>query len=987
MRIPLEPKDAFMLAGTFRPRLAPGAALLAALFIFPAPAPWRSARAEEEGSVEKDEKTEEDEKEQEAGPGAALREGRYDEAVEGFRKAAGGEGADAARARRGLAEALSAQGKDEEAAVALREAKDLDRSPVLLAGLGRVHLRRGRLADAEKAFRGALAADPSHVESLNRLGEALWKQGRREDARASWEKLIEVYREMSPEDAQKLGAPGFVEMGLALVGLNRFREANDIMFSQAGEIDAKDPDLLLEQGRVFLRKYNWPHSRDALREALDQNPRFADAHAVLADNYLADFQVGTNRYNLAEKSLEKALDVNPNHAEAFTVRGALSFSDGNIGEAAKDFEKAIELDPSSLRARGYLASCRLLQADDDGLRAAETDALAVNPKGAEFFHTVALAIENKFRYQDAVRFCDRALELDPEYWPAFVTLGINCLRTGEEERGRKFLERSWENDKFNVWVYNTRLLLKHMDENYRELKTDRFVFKLPKDDFDLLKMYLVPLLEEAHGKLSAHYKTELPRPIHIEAFSAHKWFSARTVGLEGFAAAGACFGNLVTLTTPRALPQNWGAVAWHEFAHVATLALTKHRVPRWLTEGLSVFEEGRDRPRWARNFEREIADTFASGRLLPIAELDFGFSKPKYPMQILISYFQGCLIAEYIKEKWGFDAILAILKGYGDNKGTAAIFREVLGMSLEEFDKGFFAHLAAWVEKNGYEPAIAPERIPHLQLQAESDPKDARKLVDLAWAYLSSGESKVDASLTANKALELDPANADAHAVLGLLHFEEKNLPAARAELEKALQGGTRFRFRSHSALGTIARRDGQKELAAEHLEKAKAASPRAGATQGGPKCTYYVLADLYMELGKEDMAVRQMEELSAFAPEDPQCRTRIVTHYMKKDTDEGARKAFEALGELTFINPYEKATHEFLARTAARLGEHDVTIREYGYLLKSPDTNPKIAYLALAKAHAAKGEGEKAVEFARKLLEIDAENEDAKAILEKHGK
>jgi tetratricopeptide (TPR) repeat protein len=968
---------------TVRPWLAPGAAFLISLALVPA----RPARAEEE-TTEKEEKVEKDEEKKAApGPEADLREGRYEEAVEGFRKAAEGEGEAAARARRGLAEALGAQGKDDEAAGALRSAKDLDRSTVLLAALGRVHLRRGRLADAEKAFRSALAIDGSHVESLNRLGEALWKQGKRDEARTSWEKLVDVYEAMSADDAEKLGAPGFVEIGLALVGLNRFREANDIMFSQANDLDAKDPSLLLEWGRVLLEKYNWPASREVLREALDQNPRFADAHAVLADNYLADFQVGTKRYDLAEKSLEKALEVNPNHSEAYTVRGALSLSDGNIEAAAKDFRKAIELDPSSLRARGYLASCLLLQSDEEGVRAAEKEALAVNPGGAEFFHTVALAIENKFRYQDAVKLCDRALELDPEYWPAFVTLGINCLRTGEEERGRKFLERSWENDRFNVWVYNTRKLLDHMDSNYQELKTDRFVFKFPKADFDLLKMNLVPLLEEAHQKLSAHYKTKLPRPVYIEAFSEHKWFSARTVGLEGFAAAGACFGNLVTLTTPRALPQNWGAVAWHEFAHVATLALTKHRVPRWLTEGLSVYEEGRDRPRWARNFEREIADTFASGRLLPLAELDFGFSKPKYPMQILISYYQGCLIAEYIKLKWGFDAVLAILKGYGDNKATAEIFREVLGVSLEEFDKGFFEYLAGWVERNGYEPSIAPERIQHLQLQVEESPKDTKKLVDLAWAYLSSGESKVDAGLTANKALEIDSGNADALAILGLLHFEEKNYPAAKNELEKALAGGTRFRFRSHSALGSIARREGEKELAVEHLEKAKAVSPRAGATQGGSRSTYYVLADLYMELGKEDMAIRQMEELSAFAPEDAQCRTKIVTHYMKQDTEEGTRRAFEALRELTYINPYEKATHEFLARTAARLGEHDVTIREYGYLLRFPDTNPKIAYLALAKAHAAKGEGEEAVKFARKLLEVDDEDEDAKAILEKFGK
>jgi hypothetical protein len=66
------------------------------------------------------------------------------------------------------------------------------------------------------------------------------------------------------------------------------------------------------------------------------------------------------------------------------------------------------------------------------------------------------------------------------------------------------------------------------------------------------------------------------------------------------------------------------------------------------------------------------------------------------------------------------------------------------------------------------------------------------------------------------------------------------------------------------------------------------------------------------------------------------------------------------------------------------KLGEHDVTIREYGYLLKLPETNPKIAYLALARAHAARGHAAEAAAFARKLLAIDETNEEAKEILKK---
>jgi tetratricopeptide (TPR) repeat protein len=917
----------------------------------------------------------------------SLRTGDYGAAAAAFAEVLARSPGEAGAAR-GRAEALAAEGKYAEALLSLKESIDKKPSAEAHAAEGRIHLRRGALREAEAAFRAALGLEPDHIESLNRLGETLSKGGRTQEARASWERIVDLYQAMSSEAAEALPAEGFVEMGLALIGLNRYHQASKVMFEQAQEKDESSPALLLAWGRALMDKYNWPGSRECLREAIDENRRFADALVVLADNQLIDFQLGTDRYELAEKNLERALDVNPSHAEAYAVRGSLWLADGNVAKAAADFEKSVELDPSSMRARGLLAACHYLAGDEEKLEAAEKAALAVNPKGAELFHAVAGAIEQKFRYRDAVRYADRALAIDPDYWRIYHLLAINCLRTGEEERGRKLLEKSWAEDRYNVWVKNTRTLLEHMDKNHRQLVTERFSFKLPSADYEVLSMYLAPLLEEAFAKLSARYQVDLSTPVFVEAFSDHKWFSARTIGLPGFAASGACFGNLVTLTTPRALPQNWGAVAWHEFAHVVTLHLTEHRVPRWLTEGLSVLEEGWERPQWARQFEREIADAYGSGRLLPLAELDFGFSKPKYPNQILISYFQGCLISMYIREKWSWESILSILRGYRDGKSTAAVFKEVLDLSLEDFDAGFLAWVGRWVEANGYEPSLFEENLKPLELAVELDPESLEKRLKLAWAFYSAGGSdNPDTALHAMKVLEKDPQNGDAHAILGLDAFRSGRTADAKKKLERALELGTRFDFRSHATLGLIAQKDGEKEKAIERFEKAKAISPRAGgATFPGRGNLYYFLHALYNETGKEDLAVAQMEQLARFAVEDPTCRSHIVSHYLRAEGDDAARKAYRALEELIYIKPFDRQIHERLAALAARLGEHDAVIREYGYLLSFPDTNPKVAYLALARAHAAKGNSRAAVEHARRLLEIDAGSDEARRIIEEHG-
>ena len=924
-----------------------------------------------------------------------LLEGNYAAAVDGFKEIINRASADApkgaelsTRARRGWAEALAAEGHVKRALELIERDELAASTPTLLAVAGRLKLRGGDLKGAEAEFREALVLDPEHVESLVRLGETLEKQGRVAEAERFRKQIIPIYQNMTIDDVEATAPEVFVEMGVALIGLNRYKEANDVMFIEAQEKDEINPSLLMEQGRALMAKYNYPQSRDCMRDLIDINPRNADALAVLADNYLVDFQVGTKRYNLAEKYLNRALAVNPQHAEAHLVRGVLTLSDGYTSKAREDFERSVKLNPSSMRARGLLATCDYLDGHLDKVDSGARAALEINPRGAEFFHTIAVAIEQKFRYADVVKFCDRALEVDPYYWPAYATLGVNCMRVGEDNRGRALLAKSREHDTFNPWVLNTRKLMRHMDKNHRGWQSPRFSFRVPKPEYHVLKTYLEPLLEEALDSLSKRYKVELKLPIFIESFSEHRWFSARTIGLEGLAAAGACFGNLVTLTTPNALPgQNWGAVAWHEFAHVITLGLTDNRVPRWLTEGLSVYEEGHDRPRWARNFSMEVADAYGSGRLLPISELDFGFSKPKYPNQILMSYFQGCLIVQYIEKKWNFASVLSILKGYREHKPLERIFSEVLEVTLEEFDKGFFAFVDAWVRENGYQPALAEDVIEPLELAVETAPDDLAKLADLAWAYfLNIPGKEEDSWLTAQKILKQDPDHGDAHAILAFVSYTKRDdKDEAKRLLQLALSEGTKFQFRTHFMLGQIAAEEERFDEAIEYYEKAKSIAPRVGAAYSlaGPN-VYYQLAALYEKQGKSELVVERLEELSAHAPEDPKCRFAIAEHFLPTlEKDEMAtEKVFLALSEAIYIAPYDPKLHIHLARAAEKLNRHDVTIREHLYLLSQRHTNPKISHLALAKAYLHRENLEEAERYARKVLLVDPEEVEAKDVL-----
>jgi hypothetical protein len=130
-------------------------------------------------------------------------------------------------------------------------------------------------------------------------------------------------------------------------------------------------------------------------------------------------------------------------------------------------------------------------------------------------------------------------------------------------------------------------------------------------------------------------------------------------------------------------------------SHVFTLTMTNSRVPRWFTEGIAVHEETAVSPEWGDRLAPEEIAAIKNKTLLPIAELDRGFIHPKNDLQVGVSYFQAGRICDYITDKFGWDAILAMLHDYAADMDTPSVIRKELKMAPEDFDKEFFAFVEA----------------------------------------------------------------------------------------------------------------------------------------------------------------------------------------------------------------------------------------------------------------------------------------------------
>lgn len=555
--------------------------------------------------------------------------------------------------------------------------------------LGEIYILTGRYTEALADFARAAAdreksRDAAGTNESNlRRAEVLDFTGQEDQARDIYESLVRYYTNNDPQTAVDLTL-----LARTLVHLERFQEANDV-FRNAIEADQSYLDAHLAAGELFIEKYNYGDAAQFLNDALQINPNSARVHLDVAINAsLAGGEEGPS-------ALSKALAINPNFAGARIFKAGLALQAGEFSEASAELDKALKINPRSLE--GHAVRAAMLYLQDQETATEITTTLAINPRYGALFNTLSHYATMTRRTEQAAQFARRAVELSPRLWSAHLNLGMALLRMGQMAEGRAEVEKSFKGDPFNVWAKNTLDLLDTMAD-YKETKRGPFVIKASARESDVLSIYAASLLEEAASKLSEKYRFTPNGPITVELFQNHDDFAVRALGLPGLGALGVCFGQVVAQDSPSARESgefNWGSTLWHEYTHVITLQMTNYRVPRWFTEGLSVYEERRARPGWGDDWNPVFLRAFFEGRWLNIGDLDAGFQRPRSAADLPIAYFQASQVCEFIVDRFGFQAILRMLALYRDKAQTTDVLRQVLKMSEEEFDRAFKEYIAS----------------------------------------------------------------------------------------------------------------------------------------------------------------------------------------------------------------------------------------------------------------------------------------------------
>ncbi len=627
-------------------------------------------------------------------PGEAeLRKGDYDAAVRIINARLASNPNDAV-AQRNLLRAFLETGRYTEAEASAK--KFLLRTPE--AGsvrheLGEVFVATGRYTEAAAEFERAAtdrekanASPGDSLESALRRAEVLELIGQENTAKGIYGSFVKHYSDKDPQTVFELTL-----IARALVHLERFQDANDV-YRSAIETDSEYLEAQLGAGELFTEKYNYSDAAQFLADALQLNPNSARAHLDVALNKRLE---GGEELQAA---LTRALAINPNFVEAMSFKAGLALEAGQFESANAEIEKALKVNPRSPEVHALRAAMLYLQDRDIEPEIAAT--MAISPRYGAMFNTLAHFATISRRTEQAAQFARRAISISPRLWDAHLSLGMALLRMGQMEQGRAEIEIAFKGDAFNMWAKNTLDLLDTM-QDFRETQRGMFVVKASAQETDVLSGYALNLVEEASNKLVSKYRFTPKGPIIVEIFQNHEDFAVRTLGLPGLGALGVCFGMVIAQDSPSAREVgefNWGSTLWHEFTHVITLQMTDYRIPRWFSEGLSVYEERRARPGWGDDWNPLFIKSFAAGKWFKIADLDAGFQRPKSPQDVPIAYFEASQICEFIVERFGFDAIIRMLAMYRNKAQTPAVLQQVLKLTESDFDREFAAYVQTKAE-------------------------------------------------------------------------------------------------------------------------------------------------------------------------------------------------------------------------------------------------------------------------------------------------
>ncbi|HSV13641.1 MAG TPA: tetratricopeptide repeat protein [Tepidisphaeraceae bacterium] len=652
----------------------------------------------------------------------------------------------------------------------------------------RAELTTGQYGEALKTYESALARQPASVQ-IRLLGyQVLRANDRPADAISAINEIAQMIR---AEPWRYSSARDRVAVGRAmLIAGSDARQILELLYDRAKKDEPEAIEPYLASGDLALDKNDFAVAAESFEAAAKHATNDPDVYFGLARAYENDSQ-------RANAALTKALELNPRHVPSLLYQADNAIDQEAYDAASEILDRVLSINLHESHAWAYRAVLAHLLGDRKKESDARDQALSTWHTNPEVDHLIGKKISQKYRFVEGQAYQRRALEFAPDDQPARIQLCQDLLRLGQEDEGWQLAADVFKADPYNVLAFNLITLHDTMAK-YSVLTSGGFDVRMEPHEAAVYGQRVQALLARARQTLCEKYDVQLPETIQVEIFPQLKDFAIRTFGLPGGAGyLGVCFGQVITANSPASRPghpANWEAILWHEFCHVVTLNRTRNKMPRWLSEGISVYEETQANPAWGQTMNPQYRELILEKpeAVTPVSKLSGAFLKPPGAMELQFAYYESSMVVRYIVDHFGLSAIKQILSDLADDAPiNDALARHT--EPIEKLDRDF----ADWLQAQA--KALAPD----VDWERPDVALDAGSAALLAWVdqhpksffgQLAIGQALVaeqkwsDAKTHLERAVALYPTYGEVggpYVLLAAVYRGFNDVPAERAMLEK----------------------------------------------------------------------------------------------------------------------------------------------------------------------------------------------------------
>ena len=366
----------------------------------------------------------------------------------------------------------------------------------------RAHLVRGQALDslerfdeANEVYKQAVAVEPENEAALRAVARSETRAGRKDVARAFWEKLVELHPNFANhvlmaraalrisedreagfalreqlalralEVAEGEERPRAYEQAASFYVVHK-RTPEAFALLEAGVKAEEDPvDVLYILARLHRSEGNFEQADVLLEQAAEARPDKPEVHRVLAA-----YRARQGEFERALESVERAAALDPDDdlariqkAEILMELGFRQRREGGAEEARAILADVLERQPKNVFALVADAKYQLAVQNPEGGVKQLRAALEVRPDWAEAVYLLGVALASQEDYANARVELGRALELDSSLQGAKAALADVHFKLGEWqyciERARDYLKAVPDDNKIRLLIAQAMLRL------------------------------------------------------------------------------------------------------------------------------------------------------------------------------------------------------------------------------------------------------------------------------------------------------------------------------------------------------------------------------------------------------------------------------------------------------------------------------------------------------------------------------------------------